>query len=103
MNPAKPDPLAIAEPVLAPLRMIYARGNLGTPIQKPSAICVTPEIFNAIVQLPVMVRELREANAAMDRLHINRMEECAEEVRELRDALETCAKQARAALERSGG
>lgn len=56
-----PDPLAVAETVLAPLRMLFAGPHPVDPAFKPPAIAVTPEQFNAIVKLPVLVRELREA------------------------------------------
>ncbi len=60
-----PDPLALAETVLAPLRMLFGPESLCLPMRKPAAICVTPEQFDAIVQLPVMLRELREAVGAL--------------------------------------
>lgn len=55
-----PDPLTVAETVLAPLRMIYCEGS---PIigQRPAAIFTSSEAFDAIVNLPVMVREWKLA------------------------------------------
>lgn len=43
-----------ADTILAPLRNLYRHGHV-----KPGAIAVTPETFDAIVDLPELVRELR--------------------------------------------